>query len=91
MLAAVGSVVCLAGCATQPVRTAFVSVPGGYDPRLGVYASPRVVADGQPVPKGGGSYLTGHPYVVGGRQYVPRDYAGGYSVTGTASWYGDAF
>ncbi len=92
VLAFAGPAVWLAGCATPPPGPiATVSGFGGYDPKLGVYASQRVVADGQPVPRGGGGYLTGRPYVIGGRQYVPRDYAGGYSATGTASWYGDAF
>jgi len=53
-------------------------------------ASPRVVADGDPVPKGGGRYLLGKTYSVAGRSYTPREKPG-YSAVGLASWYGDAF
>jgi len=63
---------------------------GGIDPRYGVSASPRVIADGQPVPKGGGVYRVGKPYVVGGRVYVP-EVDPHYSAVGLASWYGDDF
>ena len=46
---------------------------GSLDPRYGVSSSPRVVAPGDPVPKGGGTYRVGAPYVVGGKTYVPED------------------
>ena len=62
----------------------------GVDSRYGVSASPRVVADGDDVPKGGGSYHIGHPYTVGGRTYYPQDNPH-YHATGLASWYGDGF
>ena len=88
-LVAVGTALILSGCATQPVRTA--GRAGSFDPRLGVSASQRVVADGDPVPKGGGAYLTGRPYTIAGRSYVPQQRADGYAAVGTASWYGDAF
>jgi rare lipoprotein A len=82
----------LAGCATQPVLTAGGPGEGRYfDPILGVWASPRVVDDGQPVPRGGGGYLVGRPYTIGGRTFIPNANPQGYSVVGTASWYGDAF
>jgi rare lipoprotein A len=45
----------------------------GADSRYGVSPSPRVVADGDPVPKGGGGYHIGAPYTVGGRTYYPQD------------------
>jgi rare lipoprotein A len=60
------------------------------DPRYGVSASPRVVDDGEPVPKGGGVYRVGSPYVVAGRTYVPEDNPN-YQAEGLASWYGDDF
>ncbi|MBX6328594.1 MAG: septal ring lytic transglycosylase RlpA family protein [Pseudolabrys sp.] len=60
------------------------------DPRYGVAASPRVVAPGEPVPKGGGVYRVGKPYVVAGRVYVPEADPH-YTAVGYASWYGDAF
>ena len=49
-----------------------------------------MIADGQPVPKGGGQYLVGHPYSVAGRTYYPGENPN-YSAVGMASWYGDAF
>ena len=82
----------LAGCAAQSVSVP--QRPGGgryFDPILGVWASPRLVDDGQPVPRGGGGYLVGRPYTIGGRTFVPNANPQGYSVIGTASWYGDAF
>src|SRR5262245_36025804 len=41
------------------------------DPKYGVSSSPRVVEFGEPVPKGGGTYRVGKPYVVAGKVYVP--------------------
>jgi rare lipoprotein A len=55
----------------------------------GVKASPRLVASG-PVPKGGGRYMVGKPYVVKGKTFVPKENPR-YDAVGIASWYGDAF
>jgi peptidoglycan lytic transglycosylase len=63
---------------------------GKIDPRYGVAASPRVVEPGQPVPKGGGVYRVGQPYMVAGRGYVPEENVN-YSAEGMASWYGNDF
>src|SRR3979409_66244 len=60
------------------------------DPKYGVSSSPRVVALGDPVPKGGGTYRVGKPYTVAGRVYVPEEDAE-YREEGMASWYGDDF
>jgi len=60
------------------------------DPRYGVKSSPRVVAYGQPVPKGGGVYRVGKPYMVAGRTYIPEEDSN-YSKIGKASWYGEDF
>jgi rare lipoprotein A len=60
------------------------------DPKYGVSSSPRVVAFGEPVPKGGGTYRVGKPYTVAGRVYVPEE-DNGYRAEGLASWYGDDF
>jgi len=60
------------------------------DPKLGVSASPRVVELGQPVPKGGGIYRVGKPYVVAGRTYTPEENVR-YRAEGLASWYGEDF
>ena len=80
--------VSLAGCAQPPGQHAhgseFFSV-AKYGP-----ASPRVVDDGEPVPRGGGQYLVGHPYTIAGRTYYPSENTR-YAAVGMASWYGDAF
>jgi rare lipoprotein A len=60
------------------------------DPKYGVSSSPRVVQAGEPVPKGGGTFRVGKPYVVAGRTYVPQDNPR-YRAEGLASWYGDDF
>jgi rare lipoprotein A len=60
------------------------------DPRYGVSPSARVVALGEPAPKGGGVYRVGTPYVVGGRTYVPSENPH-YAAVGLASWYGEDF
>ena len=52
--------------------------------------SDRVVADGEPVPKGGGTYRVGKPYSVNGRTYVPSENLS-YRAEGIASWYGPDF
>jgi rare lipoprotein A len=83
---AVGVCLCLllANCASS---SKFAS---RIDPKYGVSSSPRVVADGEPVPKGGGTYRVGKPYVVAGRVYVPEEDVN-YREEGLASWYGDDF
>ncbi len=60
------------------------------DPKYGVSSSPRVVDFGEAVPKGGGTYRVGKPYVVAGKTYVPEEDPN-YRAEGMASWYGDAF
>lgn len=64
--------------------------PSAVDPKTGTSASPRVVADGSAIPKGGGTYKLGQPYKVSGRWYVPREEPG-YDQSGIASWYGADF
>ncbi len=60
------------------------------DPKYGVSSSPRVVELGEPVPKGGGTYRVGKPYIVAGRVYVPEEDVH-YREEGLASWYGEDF
>ncbi len=60
------------------------------DPKYGVSASPRVVDFGEAVPRGGGVYRVGKPYVVAGRTYVPEENRH-YRAEGLASWYGTDF
>jgi rare lipoprotein A len=52
--------------------------------------SPRVVEEGEPVPKGGGIYRVGKPYTINGRTYVPHENPS-YHAEGVASWYGRDF
>lgn len=83
-LAAAGTLVGLAMAGCSAVETSKL------DPTYGVEVSPRVVADGQPVPKGGGRYKVGKPYQVAGKTYVPAEDPN-YVAEGTASWYGRGF
>jgi peptidoglycan lytic transglycosylase len=82
--AALGACVALANCASSDRLVTKV------DPRYGVASSPRVVEFGEPVPKGGGTYRIGRPYMVAGRTYVPEENRS-YRAEGLASWYGDDF
>jgi rare lipoprotein A len=52
--------------------------------------NPRVVEEGEPVPKGGGMYRVGKPYNINGRTYVPAENPH-YRAEGVASWYGRDF
>ena len=82
--AAVAACLVLANCASSGKFASRV------DPKYGVSSSPRVVAMGEPVPKGGGTYRVGKPYTVAGQVYVPEEDPG-YRAEGMASWYGDDF
>src|SRR5947209_14867597 len=82
--AMVAACLMLANCASSN------KFAGRVDPRYGVSSSPRVVELGEPVPKGGGAYRVGKPYIVAGRIYVPEEDVN-YREEGTASWYGDDF
>ncbi|MFZ1108660.1 MAG: septal ring lytic transglycosylase RlpA family protein [Rhodomicrobium sp.] len=52
--------------------------------------SPRVIRVGDPVPKGGGVFKIGDPYLAGGKWYHPVNDTS-YDEVGLASWYGDFF
>jgi rare lipoprotein A len=82
----VGLSLLVADCASKST----VGQQSGVDPKLGVRASPRLYAEGEEIPKGGGTRLVGGAYTVAGRIYVPREVSR-YSVVGLASWYGSAF
>jgi rare lipoprotein A len=82
--ATVAACLVLANCASSGKFASRV------DPKYGVSSSPRVVAFGEPVPKGGGTYRIGKPYTVAGRVYVPEEDTG-YREEGLASWYGNDF
>jgi rare lipoprotein A len=83
-VAAVAACLFLANCALSDKFASRV------DPKYGVSSSPRVVALGETVPKGGGTYRVGKPYTVAGRIYVPEEDPT-YREEGMASWYGDDF
>jgi rare lipoprotein A len=82
--AAVAACLVLANCASSEKFASRV------DPKYGVSSSPRVVALGESVPKGGGTYRVGKPYTVAGRVYVPEEDTN-YRAEGMASWYGGDF
>jgi rare lipoprotein A len=82
-LAALATCLVLANCASSGLTSRL-------DPQYGVSSSPRVVAEGDPVPKGGGTYRVGKPYMVAGQLYVPEENVN-YRQEGLASWYGDDF
>src|SRR5512138_306100 len=81
---AIATCLLLANCASSEKFASRV------DPKYGVSSSPRVVAFGETVPKGGGTYRVGKPYTVAGRVYVPEEDPN-YRAEGMASWYGDDF
>jgi rare lipoprotein A len=78
------------GCAALVGCSASGKLTSNIDPRYGVASSPRVVEPGEPVPKGGGTYRVGKPYLVAGRLYVPEENKA-YRSEGWASWYGEDF
>ena len=76
-----------ANCSGSPPQ---VSGSSNIDPKYGVAASPRLVQEGELVPKGGGRAMIGRPYMVAGQSYTPS-FDPNYSAVGEASWYGTAF
>ena len=60
------------------------------DSESDVTSSIRVAVVGKPIPKGGGWYRVGDPYVIAGRTYVPQEDPN-YRAEGVASWYGEPF
>ncbi len=88
------SLASLAGCASTANSPRYAGLGystsgSGVDAKYGVRASPRVIADGDEVPKGGGNYMVGKPYKIAGQTYYPSEKP--FSATGAASWYGADF
>ncbi len=79
-----------AGCAQPQVHASKHHTHEYFSQAQYGAASQRVVEDGEPVPRGGGQYLVGHPYTIAGHTYYPHE-IDSYSAVGMASWYGDAF
>jgi rare lipoprotein A len=88
VLSAIARIGAIAGCCLALAHCG--QAPGGIDPKYGVSASPRLIALGEPVPKGGGVYRVGKPYTIAGVSYSPEDTTH-YSAEGIASWYGEDF
>jgi rare lipoprotein A len=61
-----------------------------YSAKTGSSSSPRLFAEGDQIPKGGGHYKLGSPYKIANRWYVPAEEPG-YDKAGLASWYGTDF
>ncbi|HEY7086111.1 MAG TPA: septal ring lytic transglycosylase RlpA family protein [Hyphomicrobiaceae bacterium] len=72
------------GCARSE-HSAEPSLAPGAPP-----ASRRVIAFGQPIPKGGGIYKLGEPYQIDGQWHSPREDPG-YDRIGIASYYAADF
>ena len=79
-----------ANCTQQTARSRSKEIGAFSHAKYGT-ASPRVVAEGEAVPKGGGRQHIGRPYSVAGKRYVPHEKPVGYTIVGNASWYGEAF
>lgn len=73
----------LGACAQKP----------NVDPRLAVTTPtpPQVIAEGDPVPKGGGVELPAETVVTPKKTFVAGMQPDGYSAEGLASWYGSQF
>ena len=85
----------LAACASTPTFKHSSVAPKATkeyfaEKEYGVKASPRVTTKRSRLARGGGRYQVGKPYQVRGKWYYPKEEPG-YSKTGLASWYGDAF
>ena len=88
--AAFGRFAAIGACAVLCLLLANCSNSSRIDPRYGVSASPRVVADGEPVPKGGGVYRVGAP-LCRRRPHLRSGREPALSGRRLASWYGDDF
>jgi rare lipoprotein A len=99
-LAPLGIAGAIAGCSSHADRqpqasrpVVFSSAPSGvdrYSAKTGSSSSPRIFADGQEIPKGGGHYKLGSPYKISNRWYTPAEEPH-YDRSGIASWYGADF
>jgi rare lipoprotein A len=63
----------VAACAALCFSLANCTNSSRIDPRYRIEPSARLVEPGATVPKGGGVYRVGSPYIVAGRVYVPQD------------------
>ena len=94
-LVTIGAIGLIAGCSRSGSDRPQASLlqPSSidrYDAKTQSSSSPRVASEGQPIPKGGGTYKLGSPYKIAGRWYIPTEDPN-YDRTGIASWYGADF
>ena len=82
LCAAAGALI--SGCASSDRADTGVNRGGG------AAASRRVIAFGQTVPKGGGSYKLGEPYQIDGQWHTPREEPD-YDRVGISSYYAHDF
>jgi len=73
------------GCSRSDLSAESRVAPGSSAP-----TSRRVIAFGQPIPKGGGIYKVGEPYQIDGVWHIPREDPG-YDRVGIASYYAADF
>src|SRR5262249_2061026 len=85
-------VVCLGALIAASLFASCAGSGKGPESRVGRYgsASERVIADGQPIPKGGGTYKLGESYQVDGQWFTPQEDPF-YDRVGNASYYGRDF
>jgi peptidoglycan lytic transglycosylase len=81
-LARVGAVIAIA--------LLLANCAGGGERVRNTNYSPKMVADGEPIPKGGGNFKLGNPYSINGQAYYPA-HDPAYRAEGIASWYGADF
>ncbi len=82
---AAGALLLVGAACTRGDRRADFRSPKSQAP-----ASPRVIAPGEPIPKGGGTYKVGNPYVIEGLVYTPAEEPA-YDRVGVGSFYGEDF
>jgi rare lipoprotein A len=83
----IGALLVTAGCSRSgsgPVGDSRIN------PKTGTSASERLYAEGDRIPKGGGTYKIGAPYKIGTRWYTPTEDPN-YDRVGLGSWYGADF
>jgi rare lipoprotein A len=78
------------GACTRSDTSPQVGPQVGMERRSGATASRRVIAAGQPIPKGGGSYKVGEPYEIDGQWHTPQEDPG-YDRVGISSYYAADF
>jgi rare lipoprotein A len=84
------SLLLLAACSTAPTPK-LASNNFSSEQNMGVISSPRLKAEDEAIPKGGGRSHVGKTYSIAGRTYTPFEKTLGHTEQGMASWYGKQF